>query len=177
MNPYKYIRESTKNGETLLDLCCGIGLGLEGVEATEVTAVDIHQAYLDKVHERCPKAKLVCSDALSYVQKAEDKSIDVVALIDCVEHMTKEVGLSVIRHAKRIARKEVLLFTPEGYLKNEPHNAWGVEGGDEYQKHLSGWEVKEIEFEGFKLVERADDQDSQHGEKYNALMFRWWRDV
>lgn len=172
MNPYIYVQEATKNGESLLSLCCGIGLELSGLSTQDVTAVDIHQAYLDQVHHRCPQAKTVCSDAWEYIKDQPDNSVDVVSLIDCVEHMTKEVGLKVIKKAKKVARKQVLLFTPEGYLKNEPHNAWGIEGGDEYQLHKSGWEVLEIKDLGFDLVQTHDDI-SQHGEPYRALMFTW----
>lgn len=170
MNPYEYIQQATINGESLLDLCCGIGLGLNGLNAKEVTAVDIHQLYLDEVKHRCGHAKTVCSDTLDYIKDQPDESVDVVSLIDAIEHMEKKKGLAVLKHAKRVARKKVLVFTPEGYLENDPHNAWGIEGGDEYQKHKSGWEIKELEKLGFKLVKKVGDI-SQHGEPYNALMF------
>ena len=78
---------------------------------------------------------------------------------------------------KRVARKQILLFTPQGphedgYLKNEPHNAWGIEGADHFQTHKSGWTVDELRDLGFELILSADDI-SQHGESYTALMMRY----
>lgn len=172
MNPYVYIKEATDNGESLLDLCCGIGLGLNNLNTQDVTAVDIYQKYLDEVKHRCGHAKTVCSPALDYIKEQKDKSVDVISFIDAVEHMTKEDGLECIKHCKRVAKKKVLLFTPEGYLKNDPHNAWDIEGGDEFQKHKSGWTIDEIKDLGFTLLLAVEDV-SQHGEPYRALMFEY----
>jgi ubiquinone/menaquinone biosynthesis C-methylase UbiE len=181
MNPYYYIRQATENGESLLSLCCGIGLELSGLDTKEVTAVDIFQGYLDQVKDRCPQATTVRSDALEYVKEQPDNSFDVVSIVDGIEHMPKEVGLKLIPEMKRICKKQVLLFTPQGhgedgYLKNEPHNAWGVEGADEHQKHLSGWTVDELQDLGFEVIVTADDV-SQHGDPYTALMMRYDKNV
>ena len=177
MNPYYYIKESTDNGESLLSLCCGIGLELSGLSTQDVTAVDIAPQYLEQVAGRCPQAKTVCSDALKYLKKQPDHSVDVISIIDGIEHMPKKVGIKLIPELKRVAKKEILLFTPQGhvedgYLKNEPHNAWGIEGADEHQRHLSGWTVDELSDLGFKVILTADDV-SQHGDPYTALMMRY----
>lgn len=169
MNPYIYVQQATDNGESLLSLCCGIGLELNNLNTQEVTAVDIAPQYLEQVIGRCPQAKTVCSDARAYIENAADNSFDIVSIIDGIEHMSKEDGLAVIKNSKRVARKQVLIFTPEGYLKNEPHNAWGIEGADHHQTHKSGWEVKELEGLGFTLVAR-EAGISQHNEPYHALM-------
>lgn len=169
MNPYPYVYEATKNCESLLSLCCGIGLELNNLQTQDVTAVDIVPQYLEYVVGRCPQAKTSFSDALEYTKKQPDNSVDVVSIIDGIEHMDKETGLELIREMKRIARKQILLFTPEGYLKNEPHNAWGIEGADEHQTHKSGWSRLELKDLGFQLVESSDGI-SQHDEPYTALM-------
>lgn len=181
MNPYIYIAQATASGESLLSLCCGIGLELSGLETRSITAVDIAPQYLAKVGKRCPQAKTVCSDALEYIKDQPDQSVDVISIIDGIEHMDKETGLRVIEHMKRVAKKEVLLFTPQGrtedgYLKNEPHNAWGIEGADHFQTHKSGWTADELHELGFECIVQTDDV-SQHGEPYTALMYKWSRDV
>lgn len=168
MNPYTYVREATEDGKSLLSLCCGIGLELSGLPG-EVTAVDIVPQYLEQVKHRCPQAKTVCSDALSFAKSQPTDSFDVVSIIDGIEHMDKETGLKLVREMKRITRNKILLFTPEGYLRNEPHNAWGIEGADEHQTHKSGWTRLELKDLGFQLVESADGI-SQHDEPYTALM-------
>lgn len=177
MDPYFYVREATKNGESLLSLCCGIGLELNNLNTQDVTAVDIAPQYLEQVRGRCPQAKTICSDTLEYLKGQEDSSVDVISIIDGIEHMDKKTGRAAIRQMKRVARRKILLFTPQGpgkdgYLKNEPHNAWGIEGADHFQTHKSGWTVDELKRHGFTLILAAGDT-SQHNEPYTALMMEY----
>lgn len=177
MEPYEYVQQAVARGESLLSLCCGIGLELADLATRDVTAVDIAQQYLDRLKLDYPHVKTVCSDALAYIRKQPDDNVDIVSIIDGIEHLDKINGLTLIRHMKRVARKEVLLFTPEGpgehgYLKNEPHDAWGISGADEHQTHKSGWTRSELEELGFELLAAAGNV-SQHGENYTALMMRW----
>lgn len=181
MNPYIYIKEATKNGESLLSLCCGIGLELNDLSTQNVVAVDAAKQYLEQVKDRCPQATTVHSDSLEYAKEQPDNCFDVVSIIDGIEHMDKETGIELIKEMKRICKKEILLFTPQGpgedgYLKNEPHNAWGIEGADHFQTHKSGWTAAELEDYGFTGIMTAEDV-SQHGEPYVALMYRWTKDV
>jgi ubiquinone/menaquinone biosynthesis C-methylase UbiE len=181
MNPYFYVEQATHNGESLLSLCCGIGLELSGLTTQDITAVDIAPQYLAEVKHRCPQAKTVESDALEYIKDQPDDSVDVISIIDGIEHMEKFQGVEIIKHMKRVCKKEILLFTPQGpgedgYLKNEPHNAWGIEGADHFQTHKSGWTADELELLGFTPVLVAEDI-SQHGEPYKALMYKWSKDV
>ena len=169
-SPYKYVRDATGDGESLLSLCCGIGLELESLKTNNITAVDIVPVYLAEVYKRCPQAKVVCADALDYVKTQQDNSVDVISLIDGIEHMTKEVGAQLITQMKRVCRKKILLFTTEGYVRNEPHNAWDIEGADEYQEHKSGWRIEELKQAGFNLISRQSNI-TQHNEPYHALMF------
>lgn len=176
MNPYYFVKQIPSD-KSILSLCCGIGFELSGLPNEGITAVDIAQQYLDQVHDRCPQAKLICSDTLEFLKLQKDNSYDYVSMLDGLEHMDKSVGKQVLKHIKRVAKDGVLLFIPQGladdgYLKNEPHNAWGIEGADDYQLHKSGWTKDEIVKSGFTLVHSSDDV-SQHGEQYTALMFKY----
>lgn len=177
MNPYPYVYDATKNGESLLSLCCGIGLELSNLVTQNVTAVDIAPQYLSEVKQRCPQAKIIQSDVLGYLKEVAEDSFDVISIIDGIEHMDKETGLMVIKHMKRVAKNKILLFTPQGqsadgYLKNEPHNAWGIAGADHFQTHKSGWTIDELKSLGFELL-RSSTDTSQHGEPYVALMMEY----
>lgn len=177
MNPYIYVHEATRDGESLLSLCCGIGLELSGLSTPSVTAVDIAPQYLAQVKDRCPQAETVCMDTLDYLKTQPDASVDVISIIDGIEHMDKKTGVKVIKEMKRVCRKKILLFTPQGpasdgYLKNEPHNAWGIEGADHFQTHKSGWTEEELNDLGFTTLTTAMDT-SQHDEPYIALMMEY----
>lgn len=172
MNPYIYVQEATDNGESLLSLCCGIGYELRGLNTDDITAVDIAPQYLSELKNHHPQVKTFNNDAYDYIKNAESNSVDVISIIDGIEHLTKEKGLEVIKHMKRVARKEILLFTPDGYLKNEPHNAWGIEGADEHQTHKSGWSALELKDLGFEIINTFKNV-SQHGEKFTEIMARF----
>lgn len=177
MNPYPTVRDAVQHGESLLSLCCGVGNDLKNLNTSDITAVDISQEYIDELTKKYPDIIAIKSDALEYIKKQPDNSVDVISFIDGLEHMPKKNGLEVLKHIKRVARKRVILFFPEGlskggYLKNEPHNAWGIEGADEYQKHKSGWTDEEVKNLGFTGVNKSLET-SQHDEPYYALMFEY----
>lgn len=171
MDPYAFVIEETQHGESLLSLCCGVGIELRNVKASKITAVDIYPGYLAEVKTNQPRAKTVESDAYTYIKQQSANSVDVITLIDAIEHLDKETGIKLLKRCKRVAKKSILVFTPEGYVRNETHDAWGVSGGDNYQKHLSGWEVDELRELGFTLLHRWSGK-THHGDDYNAIMLR-----
>ncbi|EFK95920.1 conserved hypothetical protein, partial [sediment metagenome] len=71
-----------------------------------------------------------------------DNSIDSIFMLDLIEHLPKEDGFMVLRHAERIARRQILVFTPLGFFPQHVHDGekdgWGLSGGA-LQEHRSGW--------------------------------------
>lgn len=69
-------------------------------------------------------------------------SVDTVFLLDVIEHLPKADGIYVLSHAERIARRQIVVFTPLGFMPQTVHegekDAWGL-GGATVQEHLSGW--------------------------------------
>lgn len=47
---------------------------------------------------------------------------------------------------EKIARKKVIIVTPNGFLPQEPLD------GNPYQKHISGWEISEFIKKGYKCL-------------------------
>jgi hypothetical protein len=69
------------------------------------------------------------------------KSVDTVFLVDIVEHLQKEEGLQLLKFTEGIAREQIVLFTPLGFMPQVHENhkdAWNLDGGD-WQEHKSGW--------------------------------------
>jgi len=170
MNPYQFVTDAVGQDDTLLSLCAGVGYELNGVQG-EITAVDIYQPHLDVINIHYPNVKTVCSDILDYLKTLPDDSFDVISLIDAIEHLTKKRGLAVLKECNRVAKREILIFTPKGFVKNEPHNAWGIEGNDKYQEHKSGWEPEELAKFGYEVI-RSEPSTSQHGENFTEMMYR-----
>jgi glycosyltransferase involved in cell wall biosynthesis len=76
-----------------------------------------------------------------------DDSIDTVLALDVIEHVEKEEGLRLLHEAKRVARHQVVVFTPLGFYPQayEPDgfDRWHMHGG-RWQTHRSGWEPQEF---------------------------------
>lgn len=69
------------------------------------------------------------------------KSVDTVFLVDVIEHLDKEDGKQLLAATENIARKQVVIFTPLGFMPqhhDDGKDAWGLDGAD-WQEHKSGW--------------------------------------
>lgn len=67
--------------------------------------------------------------------------VDTVVMLDVIEHMARDDGLEAIRSACDIAREQVIVFTPLGFMPQdggEEADAWGMQG-QHWQRHRSGW--------------------------------------
>lgn len=67
--------------------------------------------------------------------------VDTVVLVDVIEHMEKADGLETMRRACEIARRQVVNFTPLGFMpQHGGHECdpWGMQG-QHWQEHRSGW--------------------------------------
>ena len=87
-----------------------------------------------------------CMNVLDIEKEIPDRSFDCTVALDLIEHLTKEDGLRLLRAMERIARRKVVVFTPQGFL---PQHAVG---GNEFQRHLSGWEVDEMRGMGYRVI-------------------------
>lgn len=71
-----------------------------------------------------------------------DDSVDTVFLIDLIEHLEKDEGRRLLTECQRIARRQIILFTPLGFMHQEYEHGdidgWGLRGSY-WQVHRSGW--------------------------------------
>jgi hypothetical protein len=80
--------------------------------------------------------------ALDGLNMLNDKSVDSIFLLDVIEHMLKEDGLAVLKECERVARRQIVVSTPLGYMPQDYEagelDAWDV-AHNKLQSHLSGW--------------------------------------
>ena len=142
--PYTYHRTIRTNLEkgSVLDLGCGKGwtwrfCRLSPRSNVSLTAgADIFQPYLEYCRAKGCYQELICCDARSLPFKSH--SFDVVLVLQLIEHFNKEEGMCLIKEAERIARKQVILGTPVGFLKLD--------------FHLSGWLPEELGALGYTVT-------------------------
>jgi hypothetical protein len=85
---------------------------------------------------------IISDTAQDFMSSLATNSVDSVFLLDLIEHLPKEDGVNLLAHAERVARKQIIIFTPLGFMPQTVHedekDAWGL-GGGSVQEHLSGW--------------------------------------
>jgi ubiquinone/menaquinone biosynthesis C-methylase UbiE len=180
MNPYAIYKEAMKDGP-VTDLMSGNGLALDYIPGTnDFTFVEIYKPYLDVLKSRLHSsstAALINMDSVEYLKSLPNKSIPVITCIDGLEHLSKEQGLELLKEIDRVCTKSSWIFTPEGHAEhggtfNAPHDTWGIPGGDEYQKHLSGWTTNEMLGYGYECIESTHEMPNLYdGTMYTERMY------
>ncbi len=105
----QFVRE--RAGVRVLDLGCGPGgcaVRLKDL-GFQVTGVDTNPQYVEIARTSGIDARLASGDTLPF----PDGSFDTVILIEVIEHLPADVPDLVLREAKRVARRNVLVTTPD----------------------------------------------------------------
>jgi len=74
------------------------------------------------------------------------KSFDCVVALDVIEHFTKPDANALLASMERIARRRVIVMTPNGFLPQ------AASSDNPLQQHVSGWTVDEMRNLGYDVV-------------------------
>jgi len=135
--------------KTVLDVACGLALKSKYLSPDLIVGVDMHVPYLNAIVSKVPYA-VVQYDVRKLRDIFIEDSFDVVYAIDILEHLECPDAYSMIDQCKEIARKAVVVETPNGFI---PQNL-DIQGfgAHKYQTHRSGWTVKDLRAVGFECV-------------------------
>lgn len=147
---YDEVRKYIQSADVVLDVGCGIRPQQYIVPKLLICIEPYHEyAEILKQNFDGTNTVIIQLDAKQALSSFPDKSTDTIFLIDVIEHMTKEVGHEVIKECERVARGQVVIFTPLGYMPQEIHaenlDAWNLHGGS-WQEHKSGWYPEDFPF-------------------------------
>lgn len=81
----------------------------------------------------------------------DEKSFDIVFALDLIEHLTEENGEKLLSFMKSLAVYNVIVFTPNGFLKQE-------DSINKFNCHLSGWEIDYFKKKGYKSYPMMGDK-------------------
>jgi hypothetical protein len=144
------VEKLIKETDVVLDIGCGIR-PMNYFRPKLHILVDPCQEYIDILSYRSVGDKSVLifhQDALQFLGSMAKNSVDSIFLLDVIEHIDKDVGQLVIRECERVAREQIVIFTPLGFMEQHTEkdgvDAWGLSGGS-FQKHLSGWAIEEFD--------------------------------
>ena len=109
----------------------------------ESVGIDIDRESINESRKRNIHKKYILGDVLKV--RIKENSYDCAVALDLIEHLSKKDGYKLIKKMLSISWKKVIIFTPNGFLPQ------GEIAGNPFQKHLSGWSVKEFKRHGFKV--------------------------
>jgi len=136
--------------------------------------------YIERIREGAgddPRFVYLNSTWRNGLKALPDKSVDSVFALDVIEHLEKEDGLELLREARRVARRQVMIFTPLGYMAQdydtpEKKDRWGMDGGF-WQTHRSGWEPRDFDedwaFIACRRYHEVDENDQPLDEPAGAF--------
>lgn len=140
----RLLRAELQGMGTVLDVGCGSDSPLQFVHGigrkvgVDAFGPSIEASRARGLHDEYRQMEL---QALDF----QDKSFDAVVLLDLIEHFEKAEGLAFLLRLERLARRKVLVFTPNGFLPQPPYedNPW--------QLHRSGWTAPEFGVLGYRV--------------------------
>ena len=141
------IDRETSDCQSLLDIGCGFNLPIKRVteRMDRSVGLDVFQPSIDKAIKAQTHNEFVVADVKSYLEQLPDKSFDAVLALDLIEHLTKEQGFWLISQMERLARKKVVIFTPNGFVPQTPYD------NNPWQAHISGWDCNEMSKMGYEV--------------------------
>lgn len=139
---YLLLKRKLRNCKTILDLGCGDLSPIRFVDA-ETFGVDANESAIKEAKKNLTHNQYIIINIKKLEKKFKPKSFDAVVALDVIEHMKKDGGMQIIKNMEKIARKKVVIFTPNGFMPQV--------GKSIYDSHLSGWAAEEMSKNGYKV--------------------------
>lgn len=144
---YRALEAACAGCRTLLDVGCGAESPVRffsGGLARSV-GVDLHEPSLEASRRAGIHQETVRAPVLEIASRFPAKSFDAVVALDVIEHLERPEGLELLARMESLAVRRVVVFTPNGFLPQ------GAVGGNELQRHLSGWDAAEMRRLGYEV--------------------------
>ncbi len=147
---FSAVAEKIKKTDTVLDIGCGImpmKFFVPKIHILVEPFVD-YVKMLQYKYSHLNHIIIINQNSLDFLPTVPSKSINSVFLLDVIEHMDKEKGKLVLKEMERIAKDQVVIFTPLGFeeqdCESEEVDGWGLKG-TKFQQHRSGWYPEDFE--------------------------------
>lgn len=136
--------------ESLLDVGCGPPSPLQALMAERVrrsVGVDGDARTVDACRAAGgPYGEYRHLDGRAIEAALGPRSFDLVVALDVVEHFEKDDGRALLGALEAVARRRVVVFTPNGFLPQ------GEKDDNPLQVHRSGWTVDEFTERGYTVT-------------------------
>lgn len=131
--------------QSLIDIGCGSNSPIQrfSKRIPHCVGMDGFLPSIEKSQQLNIHHEYIHGELLTSLAKLSSKSYDIAIAMDVIEHFDKSDGWKLWNEMERIARKRVIIFTPNGFL------AQGVYDQNPHQLHRSGWTTKEFIDRGY----------------------------
>lgn len=131
---------------SVLDVGCGASSPLGNIRKTfQSVGIDLFQKSITESKQKKVHDKYINGNILELQKYCKKKSFDTVIALDVIEHFKKKDGLQLIKKMENVAKKRVIILTPNGFYPQDEIN------GNPYQRHLSGWSVTDFRKLGYHV--------------------------
>jgi hypothetical protein len=132
----------------LLDVGCGESSPVQhfAAEIPHRIGVDAHAPSIELSRQRGIHNDYRVMDMLAIGEGFGARSVDCVVALDVIEHLEKADGYRLLDMIEEIARKRVVVYTPNGFVPQP------AEPGNEWQLHRSGWTATEMRERGYRII-------------------------
>ena len=166
---YKSLEKELSDAKTVLDVGCGNWSPLANVKKTFYSVgIDIHRPSIEEIKKKKIHDEYKVGDVLELSKIFKPKSFDVVLALDVIEHFEKDSAIKLIRSMDKIARKKVIILTPNGFAKQDAYD------GNLFQEHKSGWNISDFRRLGYKVFGIRGLRFLRGGEGGATIKFKPW---
>jgi hypothetical protein len=133
--------------ESLLDVGCGGKSPIVRFSGriAHTVGIDSHMPSIERSRAEGIHTNYIHVNIAEIGSRFEERSFDCVVVLDVIEHFEKADGLRLLDTVERIARKKVVVFTPNGFLSQSPT------ADNPHQLHRSGWSPAEMRARGYEV--------------------------
>ncbi len=143
---YKKIENSLTGCQSVLDVGCGAHSPLGKIRKTfRSEGIDVFKQSVAESKREHNHDSYKIGDIRNIGKLYRKKSFDAVIAIDVIEHLQKKEAIRLIKSMEKIARKKVILLTPNGFYHQEAYD------NNPYQVHKSGWSLKDLRSLGYHV--------------------------
>jgi len=154
INNINWLQKYIDAEDEVIDFGCGLMPTTRKLQCKKLIGIDAWPPYIEKLRNELIHLEHIYLWHLdlggTLLSAANSNSTDVSVALDVVEHFEKDAALNLIQEIERIARKRVIILTPNGFLPQER------EENSEYQRHRCGFIPAEFEEMGYNVFYRVN---------------------
>lgn len=144
---HRELEKAIGDSESVLDVGCGSHSPLQHIKGKfHSVGVDAFLPSIEQSRKQQIHNEYLQIDVLDINKKFEAGAFDCVIALDLIEHLTKEDGIKLLGAMELVAKKKVIVFTPNDFLPQPAVD------GNPFQEHKSGWSASEMRDKNYHVI-------------------------